>query len=110
MAYENAGTALGLIERQPQATKDALTKVIEELQGVKMFVATGAAAEATITVTGIGADDTLVAILQLPATGNIDDLVVIDLDEASIEAANEIELATTDTTSDKLLVIWAAKP
>ncbi len=70
--------------------------------------AAGAAAAANITVTGIKTTDHLLGIIH------IEDLAVTSGDvvkgellaEASITAANTIQLSTTNTTGDTLIVVW----
>ena len=110
MALESATTAINMLELQETATKTAIAKVLAELQNINFFVADGAAAEADITVTGIGLTDTVLAVMNLPVDGNVDDLTVMDVAEVSITAADTIQLSTTATTGDKLLVIYLAKP
>lgn len=99
----------------------AATRILQELQGLKFSVVAGAAADTDIAVTGIvytaaaisaGTADTIVAILRLDrdATAANIDLTDLTAEAQAGSAAGNIQIATTTTTGDKLLVIWYDKP
>jgi|GEM_PF-6886331 len=94
----------GLMDQQGGNT--GLVDVLKELQGLKATVVAGAAA-GNVTVTGIAADDTLIAVLHLDMGGNAEtDLT----SEFSITAANTINnTGGTATTNDTLLVLYFDK-
>lgn len=79
-------------------------KAIKELQSVNQFVADGAIAVTDITVTGIGSTDTIETVTMF-AAGVPSDVTA----EASITAADTIQLSTTNSTSNKLVVRYWAK-
>lgn len=95
-------------------TAEAVLSAVKELQRLRCKIATGAAANANITVTGIATADQLVGVIRLDvaadsgtsATGNKVQDVSDLLAEASITAADTIRLSTTDTSGDKLLVLY----
>lgn len=69
-------------------------------------VVNGAAANTNITVTGITTSDYLIMVLQFDiSAGNIVNAIDIT-STASISSADKIR-STTDTTDDRLLVVWA---
>jgi len=70
---------------------------------MRWFVADGDTATTGITVTGIKVGDNLKLVLN--QADGLDHTA-----EASITAADEITLTTTDTSSDKLLVQWYSNP
>lgn len=87
-----------------------LESVIRELQQLKIRVAAGAAAATDITVAGIATIDTLVQVLRLDrdaVAANIN--LTAHGSEASITAADTIQLSTTDTTGDTLIVVYFDK-
>ncbi len=87
--------------------------VAEQLDGIlnnlvlKVVVVAGTTAAANIAVSGIATTDKIVAVVRVDldaAAANID---VDDLtSEASITSAGNIQLSTTNTTGDKLIVFW----
>lgn len=89
----------------------SLRAIIKEMRGLRFFVATGAAAVANITVTGISFEDTLLAVLRLNKDASAANIDLTDLTaEAQINVLpNIIRCLSTDTTGDKLLVIYYDK-
>lgn len=81
-----------------------LSQALVELQGLSIDLVAGAAADAAITVTGIGTEDTILSVIHNTA-GTLADLTA----EATITDDDEIQLGTTDTTGDQLLVFWYDK-
>jgi len=70
-------------------------------------VVAGTTAATNITVTGIGLADKLVAVVRLDRDATAANINITSvLSEASITAANTIQLSTTNTTGDSLLVLW----
>ena len=65
----------------------------------------GAAATTNIAVTGILAIDTLISVIEVTVTTAA---LVDRTAEASITSDGNIQLSTTDTTGDCLLVLWAS--
>lgn len=86
--------------------KGSAAAMIRELQAQKSGVADGALPATNITLTGVKANDTLVSVIHFEAGAPTADMVA----EASITADDTIQLSTTDTTGDKLVVTWLAKP
>jgi hypothetical protein len=76
---------------------------IRELQGKATTVVAGAAATTDIAVTGIAVGDTLGSVLMF-AAGVPSDVS----SEASITSAGNIQLSTTDSTGNQLVVEWYA--
>jgi hypothetical protein len=81
-----------------------LRDILVELQGLKVNIATGAAVNTNIGVTGIAVEDSLVFVGRINGNSS-DDLS----DEASITSAGNIQTTTTATSSGRLLVIWFDK-
>jgi len=87
-----------------------LRNILVELQGLKVTVVAGAAANTNIPITGITTKDTLVAVLQVePDNGTTGTMLTDRTGEASITSAGNIRLSTTATTDKQLLVIWFDK-
>lgn len=94
-----------------------LVAAIQELQRLKFSVVSGASNAANIAVSGITTQDTLVAVLRFDvaadtgtsATGNKVQAVGGLLSEASITSNGNVQLSTTDTTGDTLVVVWFDK-
>lgn len=84
-----------------------LVAAIQELQRLKVTVVAGAAAVTDIAVAGILTTDTLVAVLHEDGTSGVTQSNLVS--EASITSAGNIQLATTATTGDKLVVYWFDK-
>lgn len=84
----------------------ALVTAVKELQGLKVKTLSGAAAVTNIAVSGIATADVLVAVLQFDVSGGNVVNVIDRLSEASVTSAGNIQLATTDTTGDKLVLIY----
>ena len=87
----------------------ALTDVLLELQGVKVSVVAGAAADTNIAVTGLTAEDDIVAVLYFPISGgNVTDVQNLT-SEVKARGAGVFQLETTATTGGKLVVLWLDK-
>lgn len=83
--------------------------MLVELQGLSVNVVAGAAINTNIAIAGIATADTLLAVIQFDiSTGTVVD-VIDRKSEASITSAGNIQLTTTNTTGDKLLVAWFNK-
>lgn len=89
-----------------------LSQAIVELQNLSFNIVAGAAADTNITLTGYSAagGDTVKSILRLVGAAttltNITDLTA-ELQVGSTDST--IQIATTNTTADKLLVVWYNK-
>jgi len=71
---------------------------------------TGTTAAANITITGcdgttIATTNTIIAVFHISTAASIATIANIT-SEASITAAGIIQLSTTDTSSDQLMVFW----
>jgi len=73
--------------------------------GLQFSLLDGTTAVTNIAVTGIATDDTLIACLHISTAASIATMADI-LSEVEITSAGNIQLATTNTTSDQLLLIW----
>lgn len=74
---------------------------------IRSAVVAGTTAATNIAVTGITLQDTLLCVMRLnrdATAANIDISSVQS--EASITSAGNIQLSTTNTTGDSLLVLW----
>lgn len=74
---------------------------------IRSAVVAGTTAVTNIAVTGITLQDALVCVMRLnrdATAANIDISSV--LSEASITSAGNIQLSTTNTTGDSLLILW----
>ena len=92
--------------------------VAEQIDGIlnnqvlKFTVVNGAAANADIAIAGIAAADKIVGVAKLDftlseGTPNTRTWEASDLtSEASVTSAGNIQLSTTNTTSEVLLVLW----
>ena len=87
--------------------------VAEQLDGIlnnlvlKFAVVAGASAVANIAISGIATTDKIVAVVRVDLNATAANIDVDDLtSEASITSAGNIQLSTTNTTSDKLIVFW----
>ena len=77
---------------------------------LRFGLADGGSAAADLTVTAsdgstIGLSDTIIAVLHISTKASIASIADIT-SEASVVTAGSIQLSTTATTSDQLLVIW----
>lgn len=95
MALENA-----------HSTRTVKGKAIQELQGLTKVLVAGAAAATDIAITGIKVTDTIKSVLHFTPSAAMADLT----SEASITAAGVIQLSTTATTGDQLIVEYYIKP
>lgn len=75
---------------------------------IQVAVAAGAAINTNIAIAGIEPGDRLLAVLQMqPPTAAAGDAIVADrIGETSITSAGNIQLTTTDTTGNQLLVLY----
>ncbi len=81
-----------------------LTKALGAI-ALKCTLVAGAAANADIAVTGIAVEDTIIGVIHLEGTATY--AAPADrLSEASITSAGNIQLTTTNTTGDFLLLLW----
>lgn len=87
--------------------------VAEQLDGIlnnlvlKVVVVAGTTAAANIAVSGIATTDKIVAVVRVDLDATAANIDVDDLtSEASITSAGNIQLSTTNTTGDKLIVFW----
>lgn len=105
-----------LVDAQ-RPSDDDLVAAIKELQRLSFSVVAGNTATTNIAVTGIATEDTIVAVLRADvaadtgtsATGNKVQALSAVTSEASITSAGNIQLSTTDTTGDTLIVVWFNK-
>lgn len=79
--------------------------VINELQGLKISIGVGALPNTNIPITGINTVDTLITVIQHPGAA----LMVDRTAQASITSTGNIQLSTTNTTGDNILVFWFDK-
>lgn len=85
-----------------------LLGILTELQGLSFTVVNGTTSATNIAVAGIATEDTIIFVLRFPAAyaiANISDLT----SEASITSAGNIQLSTTNTTGERLVVFWLNK-
>ena len=87
--------------------------VAEQLDGIlnnlvlKIVVVAGTTAAANIAISGIATTDKIVAVVRVDLDATAANIDVDDLtSEASITSAGNIQLSTTNTTGDKLIVFW----
>lgn len=85
----------------------------QQAQGVlenkvfKVSTPAGAGVDTNIAVTGIKTGDTLVSVLRLNRDATAANIDITDVtSEASITSDGNIQLDTTDTTGDRLIVHW----
>ena len=103
--------------------QEAIKDAVEELQlaagggiasAIKSAVVSGAGAATNIAVAGIAVADDIISVIQFnittdsgtSATGNKVDDVTDRTSEATVTSAGNIQLSTTVTTGDKLLVLY----
>lgn len=99
------------------AAQKGLRRAAQSLTGkgwqLKMAKAAGAAADTNITVTGIKKGDQVVAILHFEdlavATGDVLKAELSSDLKVGYPQTDVIQLETTVTTGDTLLVIWLTK-
>lgn len=90
----------------PSPTAANLKAALGEMQRLKSAVVDGAADAVDIAVSGIATTDTLVAVTRFEiSTGNVVDVSDVT-GEAAITSAGNIQLDTTDTTGDRLQVLY----
>lgn len=89
---------------------NGLLPVLTELQGLKVTVVAGAAAVTDIALAGALTTDSLLSVLRLDRSASAATINLIDVTaEAAITSAGHLQLSTTDTTGDTLIVLWYDK-
>lgn len=74
---------------------------------IRSAVVAGTTAATNIAVTGITLQDALVAVVRLDRDATAANINISNVQsEASITSAGNIQLSTTNTTGDSLLVLW----
>lgn len=74
---------------------------------IRSAVVAGTTAATNIAVTGITLQDRLVAVVRLNRDATAANIDISDVQsETSITSAGNIQLSTTNTTGDSLLVVW----
>lgn len=93
----------GKLERNPEILPSGATlyNMLLQLQGLKVALVTGATHAQNVTVTGIRSTDRIASVIRI-ASGVPSDVT----SEASVTANDTIQLTTTDTGSDKLIVVY----
>jgi redox-sensitive bicupin YhaK (pirin superfamily) len=104
MALKDTGTDPSSQRGPQEAARDA----VKELQSLTVKVVAGAAANTNIPVAGLDLDDVIVSVLHFDiATGTVVD-VLDKSSEAVVLTTGNLQLTTTVTTGDKLVVIFFA--
>lgn len=88
----------------PEGEKEVLAAILQELQGHRVSVVAGGTAVTNLNLTGAAVGDTLQSVIRIH-TGVPSDVT----SQASITSAGHLQLATTDTTGDVLIVSWFRK-
>ena len=105
MPLEDTGT-------DPASRRDVqenLRDATKELQSLTVKVAAGAAAATNIAIAGLDTNDVIVSVLHFNiATATVTDVVDLSA-EASVPTTGNLQLSTTVTTGDKLVVIFFAQ-
>lgn len=97
-------------EGLPSPIGPQLRAAVSELQGLTIRVVAGAAARTNIAISGLKTTDTIVSVIQLDIdTATVRDAVDLTT-EASIPTTGNLQVRTTVTTGDKLLVVYFSKP
>ena len=90
--------------------KTGLLGILTELRGLQVAVVAGAAADTNIAVTGIATEDTILACVRLNRDATAANIDADNLTaECLITSAGNIQMDTTTTTGDKLIVFWYDK-
>ena len=84
----------------------SISGVLREIQQLTITRAAGATAATNIAIAGIATEDTLLAVIEFVTAGTG---VNNRTGEASITSAGNIQLSTTNTTNNFLLVFWYNK-
>jgi len=83
-------------------------KALNELQGLKTVVLAGAGAATNIPVTGLKVSDTIQSVLHQDGVSGV---MLGELSaEASIPTAGNLQISTTVTTGNKLILNYWSKP
>ena len=83
--------------------------ILQELQGLRISVVGGAAANTNIAVAGIAENDTLLSVVRFDRNATAANITLADVSGiASITSAGNIQL-TAATTGDSLIVFWYDK-
>lgn len=87
------------------AREEHTQHALRQLQRLQITLVAGAAAVTNIAIAGITLDAEIVSVLHNTAG------VIVDLTtEAAVTSAGNIQLSTTDTTGDQLIVFWMPGP
>ena len=80
------------------------------LDGFNLQVALleGDSASTNIACAGIATEDTVIAVLHFSTAASLATMALIT-SEVSITSAGNIQLSTTDTSNDHLLMLWIDK-
>jgi predicted benzoate:H+ symporter BenE len=87
---------------------EGLALLLKELQGLKLAIVNGANINTNIAIAGILREDTLVFVVRFPAAYAVAN-ITSHLTETSITSDGNIQLTTTNTTGDRLIVGWYDK-
>lgn len=104
----------GTAPASQRTSEEAVRSAVKELQSLSVAVVAGTTAATNIAVTGLDTDDVIVAVLQFDvavdtgtsATGNKVQAVASLTGEASVPTTGNLQLSTTNTTGDTLLVMF----
>lgn len=89
---------------------DALVAAVGELQRLKVNVLAGAAADTNIAVSGIKTEDTILTCLRLNRDATAANIDITNLtSETAITSDGNIQIDTTVTTGDTLILFWFDK-
>lgn len=81
---------------------------LNELQGLTCAVVAGTTAATNIAITGLKTTDTILAVIHEDGTTGVTQANLVA--EASIPTAGNLQLSTTDTSTDVLIVWYYVKP
>jgi hypothetical protein len=85
-------------------------EVLSQLSRMKFNVLAGTTANTNIAVSGIATDDVLMFCLRLDRDATAANITMADVTaEVAITSAGNVQLSTTNTTGDSLLLIWCDK-
>lgn len=82
----------------------AMTKNFSEFN-LQVTMVAGAAGTTNIAVSGIATEDQIVSVWHVSTAASVATIADIT-SEVSITSAGNIQLSTTDTTNDQLIVFW----
>ena len=84
-------------------------QILRELQGLRVQAVVGATAATNIAIADITTEDTLVSVLGLDRNATAANIDFYSITDASITSDGNIQMATTVTSGDALLVFWFDK-